>query len=118
MYPPTIMAQWIAYITNLIWLCGIALLMGGPTICKMLNVPEPELLKKAREHPFQTFIGLFIINSMGASQLSTGAFEVYVGDQLVFSKLALGRMPSGPELLSGMKALGYIAVQSASESNY
>jgi len=117
MYPPSLMAQWIAYITNIIWLLGIALLMGGPTICKVLNVAEPDLLKKAREHPFQTFIGLFILNSMGASQLSTGAFEVYVDDQLVFSKLAVGRMPSGPELLSGMKALGYIATQSA-ESSY
>ena len=111
-------AQWIAYICNLIWLAGIALLMGGPSICKMLNVAEPELMKKVREHPFQTFIGLFILNSMGASQLSTGAFEVYVNDQIVFSKLALGRMPSGPELLSGMKALGYVAVQSATESSY
>ena len=92
--------------------------MGGPNLCKMLNLPEPELMKKAREHPFQVFIGLFILNSMGASQLSTGAFEVYVDGHLVFSKLALGKMPSGPELLSGMKALGYIASKTASESSY
>ena len=79
-------------------------------MCKFFNIAEPQLFTTVRQAPFQAFIGLFIINSFGASQMSTGAFEVTIDGKLVFSKLAIGRMPSGAELLSGMKALGYTAI--------
>ena len=47
----------------------------------------------------QTFIALYVINLIGSNLLSTGAFEVYVGDELVWSKLETGTLPDYQYLL-------------------
>ena len=106
----------IAYVCNLIWLVGIAILLGGSYICKFLNIAEPPLFTFFKQNPFQVFIGLFVINSFGASQMSTGAFEITIDGKLVFSKLAYGQLPSGAELMSGMQALGYTGVAGGDRS--
>ncbi len=33
------------------------------------------------------------------SQITTGAFEIILDGNVVFSKMALGRFPDGPELI-------------------
>jgi hypothetical protein len=110
MYPPGPIKSMIANICQVVWLGGILVLLTGSTICKTLKIEEPELFKTARENPFSTFIFLFIINSVGASQLSTGAFEVTLDGELIFSKLALGRVPQGPEILKAIESMGYTAL--------
>ena len=57
-----------------------------------------------REHPLyqryqdkKLFIflgGYFALNFIQNKVSSTGAFEVYVNDRLIFSKLSMNRMPS------------------------
>ena len=37
---------------------------------------------------------------------ATGAFEVTYDGMVVFSKLETGRLPTGDEILSGLRALG------------
>lgn len=39
--------------------------------------------------------GYFLLNMLQGAVSSTGAFEVYLGDTLLFSKLRTGRMPTG-----------------------
>lgn len=56
---------------------------------------EPQIYVTFKSNPVMSFIVLFMINNYGASQLSTGAFEVMVGDNLIFSKLKTGKMPAG-----------------------
>ena len=47
----------------------------------------------------QTFIALYVINLIGSNLLSTGAFEVYIQDELVWSKIETGRLPDHKYLL-------------------
>lgn len=46
------------------------------------------------------FVGNIVSNAL----LSTGAFEIYANGQLVFSKLAAGRLPTTEEFWNGLEA--------------
>jgi selT/selW/selH-like putative selenoprotein len=111
-YPPSMLAQWIAFTTNIIWLAGIAFLFAGSAIFKALGIPEPDIYKRAKENPVGAFVVLFMINSFGASQLSTGAFEIDVDGQVVFSKLVSGRFPSAHDLTHALSSMGFNRVES------
>ena len=114
-YPPTKMAETIAAISNLIWLVGIALLFGGSFIFKALGVPEPGYYIAMKENPVLSFGCLFVINSVGASQLSTGAFEIKLDDVIIFSKLQTGRLPQLQDIVRAMVASGFREVTTYSE---
>ena len=65
-------------------------------------------VEQIRNHPYyQVFEqrkimfligGYFLLNMLQNAVSSTGAFEVYLDNQLIFSKLASGRVPSVHEL--------------------
>ena len=57
------------------------------------------------QNKLQTFGIIFLANTLAASLTATGAFEVTYGGELVFSKLAAGRMPSADEILQRMNEL-------------
>lgn len=40
--------------------------------------------------------GYFLLNMLQSQLSSTGAFEIYLDNSLIFSKLATGRMPTAP----------------------
>ena len=88
------MAQTIAYLTGCIWLTGIMVLILGSAIFKTLGIEEPGFMKKIKENPMSFFGLLYVINAFGSSFLSTGAFEVFIDGDLVFSKLAQGHVPN------------------------
>lgn len=52
------------------------------------------------------FFILFLINSFGNSQLATGAFEIYLNDVLVYSKLETGRLPTPRDLMDALRLAG------------
>ena len=106
-YPPSPTAERIASITNTIWLLGIILLFGGSYIFKILNIPEPKIYLMMKENQVASFVVLFMMNSIGASQLSTGAFEISVNDVLVFSKLQQGRLPNLTDIVNGLVSQGF-----------
>jgi hypothetical protein len=66
------------------------------------------------ENKMACFFGLFIINSMGAKLLTTGAFEVVLSqagaaDLVLFSRLKNGGvMPTGDDIMRGLDAAGFI----------
>ncbi len=47
---------------------------------------------------FVYFLGNTVVNSL----MSTGAFEVLLNDQILFSKLATGQMPTSADLSKGL----------------
>ena len=106
-YPPSPTAERIASITNTIWLLGIILLFGGSYIFKILNIPEPKIYLMMKENQVASFVVLFMMNSIGASQLSTGAFEISVNDVVVFSKLQQGRLPNLTDIVNGLVSQGF-----------
>jgi len=76
----------------------MAFMMFGDGIWDSLG-GQPGWWNEVKDNKMPVFVGLFLMNSMANSQLSTGAFEIFYNGDLVFSKLAMGRMPSGREVL-------------------
>lgn len=79
----------------------LACLFFGQKIWSFLNMPEPKFFIPMREKSWQYLIGIMIGgNLLNNALMSTGAFEMILNDQLIFSKLALNRLPTIPEILS------------------
>lgn len=97
-YPAPPWAQFVANVigTMQILLIGLVLL-GDPSM-----LPEG-----VRENKMATIMGLFFGASMLSSAFTkTNAFEIYVGKDLVFSKLQAERMPNMQDLVRGFKKVG------------
>mmetsp|Transcript_49289 Transcript_49289/g.97475 ORF Transcript_49289/g.97475 Transcript_49289/m.97475 type:complete len:137 (+) Transcript_49289:192-602(+) len=106
-YPPSPFSVAIAQLAGYVWFVGIALMFGGSMIFEQIGIPTPEIVVKMNNNKPVAFMILFVMNSLANSLLATGAFEIYVGDDLVFSKLQSGRFPNGDELIAAFNALGY-----------
>jgi len=97
-YPAPPWAQFVANIigTMQILLIGLVLL-GDPSM-----LPEG-----VRENKMAAVMGIFFGASMLSSAFTkTNAFEIYVGKDLVFSKLQTERMPNMQDLVKGFKKVG------------
>ena len=56
----------------------------------------------------QTFVVLFfVIPTLIQSKVTTGAFEIALDGELLFSKIKLGRFPNGPELVELFQKAGF-----------
>lgn len=108
-YPPSPINVMIAQLAGYVWFFGIVLLMGGSTIFQTLGVPTPGFVDELSKNKVPAFIFLFVMNSFANSLIATGAFEIYVNEELIFSKLQTGRFPNGDELIAAINALGYKA---------
>ena len=64
-----------------------------------ITSPFYSIVTFIKEYRSLIMIGLLLINSL-LQQLQDGAFEMYVNDKLVYSKLATGRYPTEEELIS------------------
>jgi thioredoxin reductase-like selenoprotein T len=97
-YPASKEKQMIAQFFSFIFLGGIVLLLAGETIFQTLKMEEPELFQTMKANKMTAFMLLFLLNNVGNSILTTGAFEIFVDGELAFSKLETGRFPSGEDL--------------------
>jgi selT/selW/selH-like putative selenoprotein len=105
-YPPPTEKQVLAQLFSFAFLAGILLLIAGDTIFPMLKMEEPEIYKTMKTNKVSAFLMLFLMNNIGNSLLTTGAFEIYVDGELAFSKLESGHFPSGEELVEAMGRFG------------
>lgn len=72
---------------------AFAVLIFGDRIFPFLGLGIPQWYHNIKEKSWMFTIGLFFLTNMVEnSLLSTGAFEIYVDDKEVFSKLKTGRM--------------------------
>jgi thioredoxin reductase-like selenoprotein T len=97
-YPPSDINRFLASLCSTIWMIGIVLVLGGSTIFKSFGMAEPEFMTFVNNNKMMVFFGLFMCNSMGNNLLATGAFEIYVDNQLMFSKLQTGRLPGAEDI--------------------
>eukprot|EP00048_Salpingoeca_helianthica_P009877 m.142083 g.142083 ORF g.142083 m.142083 type:complete len:107 (+) comp14966_c1_seq3:2587-2907(+) len=87
------------------YLAGIVLLLAGDHIFPLLNIPPPQIYRDAQANKMAWIFGLYFFgNTISNSLMNSGAFEVYVDGELVWSKLATGRLPSWEELLEVLHA--------------
>lgn len=106
-YPPSTFAMWIAEVSGTLWMLGIALIIFGKSIFDITGLPVPFFVDYISNNKVQTFIILFVLNNIGHSFLATGAFEIYLNDDLIFSKLQTGRFPTMNEMFMILYSHGY-----------
>jgi len=107
-YPPPQYAQYVATITGYLWIIGIAIIVIGPQNLKSFGLPaDHEFFRWINENKATAFFGLRVLNNVGNSFLATGAFEVYLGDDLVFSKLQAHHFPSAEEIIGAFASKGF-----------
>jgi len=68
------------------------LLVAGDWIFKQVGITPPPIYHKIKEKQFIVIMAaMFLGNNLSTSLTSTGAFEVYADNELIFSKLQTGR---------------------------
>lgn len=105
-YPPPPYATMAVTAAGTIQMGGIVLMMFGGQIFGMVGMPEPQWYKELQENKMMAMCGVFFMNSMANSLTTTGAFEVTLDGEVVYSKLDSGRMPNGRQLIEIMESKG------------
>lgn len=107
LYPPPSHAVMISTVAGYMWIAGIGLLVGGSSLFRALGMTEPPFVVWMNSNKVGAFFILFMMNNIANSFLATGAFEVYLNDELIFSKLQSKRFPSVRDLNSLLSAYGF-----------
>ena len=95
--PPTkmILSKLITYVQY-----GIMIFMvAGDWVFTKLGITPPPIYYRLKEKQFVVIMGImFIGNNISSMLTSTGAFEVYLDNNLIFSQLASGKIPTTQEI--------------------
>ncbi|CAM9817563.1 unnamed protein product [Hapterophycus canaliculatus] len=111
LYPPTAAAQALANLGSYAQMGGIAIALGGELIFDRLGVPQPFFVPVMRRNRMPTIVGLIVVNSVCSSFLATGAFEVFIDGELVFSRLESGKFPTGAIMKRELEERGMRSVR-------
>lgn len=81
----------LANLTQYLMYVFLLLTVFGEQMCAAMGKPVPDILKTLSENKIMFCIAAFLIFAQVSVGLrSTGAFEVTIDDELVYSKLATG----------------------------
>uniref|UniRef100_A0A7S2V5G7 Selenoprotein T n=1 Tax=Fibrocapsa japonica TaxID=94617 RepID=A0A7S2V5G7_9STRA len=105
-YPLPFHIKVISKIGSSLHLLSLVFLMGGSFVFQKMGIPEPSWLDWAKNNRMQVFIGIFGINYVTSNMAKTGAFEVFLDDDLIFSKLEMNKFPSVQDLQVGLAQFG------------
>lgn len=99
-YPPSLPKRLLAKVVPFFQIGAVAIVVAGEHIFPMLGViAPPAWYYSLRANKFGTIATFWLLGNAAQSFLqSSGAFEVYLNDELVFSKLNEGRFPGEIEL--------------------
>merc|ERR1712086_868292 len=106
-FPPPPLYEMINSVVGVVQMASFVYLFFGENLLSALGVADNAFLRSVTENKFMVIVGMFIMSSVSQSLIATGAFEVYVGYEKVYSKIEMGRMPSVPELIENLRKLGF-----------
>lgn len=104
--------EWTSYaspIISAVQMFAMVLIMVGDSLWTYVPGVQrpPEFYLKMKANPALTFIVVFlVIPSYVQSFANSGAFEVYVDEKLIYSKLETGRMPNVAEIVRALESAG------------
>jgi selT/selW/selH-like putative selenoprotein len=78
----------------------------GEWIFSKLGLPLPAFHATLKDNKMMMVLGFMMLGQIAGQLIATGAFEISVNGKVVFSKLELGRMPTGEDIMSGMARSG------------
>lgn len=100
-YPPATWKRVVAQIVNIAKFVLVgSVLFNQYGILQLVNVPQNTMNWMSQNKIYACLMSFFVCNFVETQLLSTGAFEIYVNDVTVWSKLKSGRVPSVPEVVS------------------
>lgn len=108
-YPAPEWASYAGTAISAIQLFVMALILMGDGVWTYVPGMQrpPQFYYKMKENPALAFILVFLVlPSYVQSFVNTGAFEVYVDQKLIFSKLETGRMPNVHEIFRALEDAG------------
>mmetsp|Transcript_20932 Transcript_20932/g.46714 ORF Transcript_20932/g.46714 Transcript_20932/m.46714 type:complete len:143 (-) Transcript_20932:273-701(-) len=108
-YPIPPSAQYAAMAIQFIQLFVIAAVFMGDTIWNFVPFVSqpPDWYYAMKQNGMATVIGMFLIlPTLVQRFVTTGAFEILVDGVVVYSKLEVGRMPNGSDILTAMAKAG------------
>ncbi|CAD5234893.1 unnamed protein product [Bursaphelenchus xylophilus] len=115
-YPPSYPKALGAQIIGLGKIVVIVCIILGKDPFPALGMQTPGFFNWMLGNKLSACMMLFIFsNSIENMLMSTGAFEIYVGKELVWSKLESGRVPSPAELVQSIN--GYISMHGGKAVN-
>jgi len=80
---------------------ALLVLMTGTKAFELCGAPVPAWYSTLQENKIMTMVGVFFLGNMvETSMLSSGAFEVTVNGEQVWSKMEMGYLPSLEHLIS------------------
>lgn len=112
-YPPPPAMKMAAQLVFFLQLLIFGFIICGEGVCSALKVPVPELYFKLKENKLVAFMAVWLVGNMiQGSLVSTGAFEIYHGDQLIWSSLQEKRLPNMGDILRAFATTGVEFAQS------
>jgi len=98
-YPPKPLNALLAKVLSYAQYAIMGLTFAGDWIFSQIGITPPAIYHQMKEKKFMVImVVMFLGNSLHNMLISSGAFEVFLDNQLIFSKLATGRMPSPHEI--------------------
>lgn len=102
-HPVTPLKYLLSKVFFTIQLSLLATVLIGDHIFATFGMEVPTFIQNLRENKAGSCMMIWIVGNMAVSSMAnTGAFEIAYDGQMVFSKLAEGRMPSEREIYSGI----------------
>lgn len=100
-YPATPLKQMVAKLLFYIRMGVLLMMLTGTKLFDVFGVPVPEWYHGLQENKMMAMVGIFFMGNMvESSLLSSGAFEVSVNGEMVWSKVETGYLPSLEHLIS------------------
>lgn len=99
-YPPPPAAEAFQTLAGWFQLFILAALFMGGQLFAMVGVREDHPVAKfVSENKMILFFASFMINNVAANMTKTGAFELVLDGEVIFSRIQSGRFPGGQELV-------------------
>lgn len=115
-YDPPAEKVTMARIVSYMQMAAFAIVFFGKQITEGLKMETPDIVKSMQANKLATFMMVFFLgNTIQQSLLATKAFEIYHGDQLIWSSLDTGRLPNMQELFSAFKKSGVEFIESQTD---
>ena len=94
-YPAPDLNQLMASALTFFQFAMFALILAGSSIFQKIGMQTPEFVAMLEDKKMMACMLVFLVGNMiRSSLLSTGAFEIYFDDELVFSKLQTNQIPT------------------------
>lgn len=98
-YDPPGLYMFLVRIIGTLKMAAIVCILGGINIFDYFNQPQPSWWQWCTENKIYACMMLFFLSNLIEGQLiSSGAFEIFLNDVPVWSKLESGRIPQPAEL--------------------